>query len=97
MVDAGGDKVGKVVQIIGPVVDVEFEGGEPQFDRDSPFLLLGEAVGVGSREGADESCLAVVDVTGRTEHETRCALGGDGGGRRHAAEAQRGPMAARPM
>ena len=28
MVDAGGDKVGKVVQIIGPVVDVEFEGGD---------------------------------------------------------------------
>ena len=28
MVDASGDKVGKVVQIIGPVVDVEFEGGD---------------------------------------------------------------------
>ena len=27
MTDADGEKVGKVVQIIGPVVDVEFEGG----------------------------------------------------------------------
>ena len=28
MTDADGDKVGKVVQIIGPVIDVEFEGGD---------------------------------------------------------------------
>ena len=27
MAQAGGDTTGKVVQIIGPVVDVEFEGG----------------------------------------------------------------------
>ena len=42
---------------------------EPELDRDSAPLLLGETVGVAPRERADEARLAVVDVTGGAEDE----------------------------
>jgi hypothetical protein len=41
---------------------------EAQLDGDAPLLLLLEPVAVDPGQGLDERRLAVVDVTGRTDH-----------------------------
>ena len=43
--------------------------GEPEVDRDAPALLLRQAVRVDAGQGANESGLAVVDVTGGSDEE----------------------------
>ena len=52
----------------------QHELGEPELDGDAASLLLGEAVGIGAREGAHERRFAVVDVPGGSQNEVR--LGG---------------------
>src|SRR5215218_490303 len=51
-------------------------GGKPKWriaelDRQPTLLLLREAVRIAARESADERGLAVVDVPGRAERESR--------------------------
>ena len=47
----------------------------PEVDGNPTLLLLGQAVRVLTGQGPDEPGLAVVDVTGRPETQTRHSLG----------------------
>ena len=58
------------------------EGCKAQVDRDAAPLLLGQAVGVHTRQAAYERRLAVIDVPGGTDHGEAC---GGGSLRGHAA------------
>ena len=56
-----------------------------EVDGHPALALLGEAVGVGPGEGADEAALPVVDVAGRADHDLREQLV------RHGRDAHRAP------
>ena len=45
------------------------EKGEPEIDRDTARLFLGQAIGVDSGERLHERRLAVVDVAGGADHD----------------------------
>src|SRR5207245_5397137 len=57
----------------------EWQGREPQVDRDAAPLLLLPAVGVDPGQRLDERCLAVVDVPGRADYEAADGAGGGAG------------------
>ena len=49
----------------------EFEYRETEIDRDAPGLLLRQAIGIHSGQGADQARLAVIDVARGSENERR--------------------------
>jgi len=61
MTVAAAEKVGKVVQIIGPVVDIEFEGGHlPEIYN--AVRITGAATSAGQKGSADDAIDIVVEV-----------------------------------
>ena len=48
---------------------VKVEIRKPKVDRDPAFLLFRQTVGIHSRQAADQTRFAVVDVTGRAEDQ----------------------------
>ena len=60
-------ELGRFMECKGLVVELEI--GEPELDRDSAALLLGQTVGVGAGEGLDQRTLPVIDVSRRPEYE----------------------------
>ena len=58
----------------------QIEGRETQVDGDSPTLLLGQSVGIGSGQRPDQGRLAVIDMPRRSQHQAPGAVPGSGGG-----------------
>jgi F-type H+-transporting ATPase subunit beta len=61
MTVAAAVKVGKVVQVIGPVVDIEFEGGQLP-DIYNAVRITGAAGGAGKQGGAQDAIDIIVEV-----------------------------------
>jgi hypothetical protein len=52
-----------------PAPIAELERSEAELDRDATRLLFGQAIEVLARQGANQRCLAVIDVPGRAEYQ----------------------------
>ena len=53
-----------------PII-AQVERGEADVDGDAAFLLLGQTVAVDAGQGLDERRLAVIDMAGRAEDQSR--------------------------
>ena len=48
---------------------IQLEIGKAEIDRDAPTFFFGKSIGIDARQGAHESALAVIDVTGGADYQ----------------------------